>query len=117
MVSIDPDRKSVVTDRGVHDGDVLVVALGADLDVGATPGLQEAGHEFYSTDGASQLTDTVAGFDGGDIVIAVLGRFFKCPPAPYETAFMLHDLLTRRGVREVVHHHPAHHDGQAHPDI
>ena len=33
-------------------------------------------------------------------MIAVLGGFFKCPPAPYETAFMLHDLLTRRGVRE-----------------
>ena len=42
----------------------------------------------------------MASLDGGDIVIAVLGGFFKCPPAPYETAFMLHDLLTRRGVRE-----------------
>ena len=30
----------------------------------------------------------------------MLGGFFKCPPAPYETAFMLHDLLTRRGVRD-----------------
>jgi sulfide:quinone oxidoreductase len=100
VVSIDPDRKSVVTDRGVHDGDVLVVALGADLDVDATPGLREAGREFYSTEGASQLTGTLAELDGGDIVIAVLGPFFKCPPAPYETAFMLHDLLTRRGVRD-----------------
>jgi sulfide:quinone oxidoreductase len=100
VVSIDPDRKSVVTDQGVHDGDVLVVALGADLDIDATPGLREGGREFYSTEGASQLTGTVAELDGGDIVIAVLGPFFKCPPAPYETAFMLHDLLTRRGVRE-----------------
>jgi sulfide:quinone oxidoreductase len=100
VLSIDPDRKSVVTDHGVHEGDVLVVALGADLDVDATPGLREAGHEFYSTGGAAQLKDTVAGFDGGDIVIAVLGGFFKCPPAPYETAFMLHDLLSRRGVRQ-----------------
>ena len=60
MVSIDPDRKSVVTDRGVHDGDVLVVALGADLDIDATPGLREGGREFYSTEGASQLTGTVS---------------------------------------------------------
>jgi Protein of unknown function DUF45 len=34
--------------------------------------------------------------------IGVLGGFFKCPPAPYETAFMLHDLLSRRGVRDAV---------------
>ncbi len=77
-----------------------MVALGADLDVEATPGLVECGHEFYSSEGAAQLRDTLAGFDRGNIVIAVLGGFFKCPPAPYETAFMLHDLLTRRGVRE-----------------
>ena len=101
VLSIDPERKSVVTDQGVHEADILVVALGADLDVEATPGLQECGHEFYSFEGATQLRDTLARFDRGDIVIAVLGGFFKCPPAPYETAFMLHDLLTRRGVREV----------------
>ena len=100
VISIDPDRKSVVTDRGVHEADILVIALGADLDVDATPGLLECGHEFYSFEGAAQLRGTLAGFDRGDIVIAVLGGFFKCPPAPYETAFMLHDLLTRRGVRE-----------------
>ena len=41
MLSIDPERKSVVTDQGVHEADILVVALGADLDVEATPGLQE----------------------------------------------------------------------------
>jgi sulfide:quinone oxidoreductase len=39
-------------------------------------------------------------FTGGNVVIGVLGGFFKCPPAPYETAFMLHDYLSRRGVRD-----------------
>jgi sulfide:quinone oxidoreductase len=39
-------------------------------------------------------------FDGGAVIIAVLGGFFKCPPAPYETAFMLHDFLSRRGIRK-----------------
>jgi len=36
------------------------------------------------------------------VVIGVLGPFFKCPPAPNETAFMLHDYLSRRGVRDNV---------------
>lgn len=100
VVGIDPDRKKVITDAGRFDADVLVVALGADLDVGATPGLNECGHEFYSPEGAAEVAGRLADFGGGNVVIAVLGGFFKCPPAPYETAFMLHDLLTRRGLRK-----------------
>ena len=37
--SIDPLRRRVETDAGPFQGDVLVVALGADLDPAATPGL------------------------------------------------------------------------------
>jgi sulfide:quinone oxidoreductase len=98
--SIDPERKRVVTDVGTYDADILVVALGADYDIGATPGLAEHGHEFYSPDGAAQAHQVLDGFAGGAVVIAVLGGFFKCPPAPYETAFMLHDFLTARGLRD-----------------
>ena len=64
------------------------------------PGLEECGHEFYSPEGAARVRDVLAAFAGGNVVIAVLGGFFKCPPAPYETAFMLHDYLSRRGVRD-----------------
>ena len=38
-------------------------------------------------------------FEGGDVIIGVLGNFFKCPAAPFETALMLHDYLERRGRR------------------
>jgi sulfide:quinone oxidoreductase len=99
IVSIDPQQKRVVTDHGLHDADIVVVALGADLDVAATPGLAEAGNEFYTPEHAAQLHDVLEKFDGGRVVIAVLGGSFKCPPAPYETSFMLHDFLSQRGVR------------------
>jgi sulfide:quinone oxidoreductase len=46
------------------------------------------------------VRDILPTFPGGNVIIAVLGAFFKCPPAPYETAFMLHDYLSRRGVRD-----------------
>ena len=98
--SIDPQRRRVVTNAGTYDADILVVALGADLDPAATPGLVEGGHEYYSPAGAAKVRDILPRFDAGAIVIAVLGGFFKCPPAPYETAFMLHDFLSRRSVRE-----------------
>jgi len=100
VVSIDPERKRVVTNAGAYDADVLVVALGADLAPGATPGLEECGYEFYSPAGAARVRDILPTFPGGNVIIAVLGGFFKCPPAPYETAFMLHDYLSRRGVRD-----------------
>src|SRR5262249_31955005 len=38
-------------------------------------------------------------FESGAAVIGILGPFFKCPPAPFETAFMLHEQLVERGVR------------------
>jgi sulfide:quinone oxidoreductase len=97
--SIDPARKSVVTDVGHFDADVLVVALGADLDPSATPGLVEFGHEFYTVAGAFALREVLESFDGGNVVIGVTSSPFKCPPAPSETALLMHDLLTRSGRR------------------
>ncbi len=44
--AIDPASRTVETDAGTFTGDVFVVALGADLDPGATPGLAEGGAEF-----------------------------------------------------------------------
>lgn len=97
--SIDPAAKHVETDAGAFDADILVVALGADLDPAATPGLLEGGHEFYTEAGAFALQDVLAGFDGGRVVVAVTSTPFKCPPAPSETVLMMHDFLTGRGSR------------------
>jgi sulfide:quinone oxidoreductase len=101
VVSIDPHTKRVDTNAGTYDADILVVALGADLDPGATPGMLEAGHEYYSPQGAADVRDVIADFPGGRVVVGVLGGFFKCPPAPYETVIMMHDFLTRKGLRDV----------------
>jgi sulfide:quinone oxidoreductase len=98
--SIDPAAKRVVTDHGAFDADILVVALGADLDPGATPGLVEDGHEFYTVAGAFALRDVLPRFERGPAIVGVTGRSFKCPPAPSETALLLHDYLTARGRRE-----------------
>lgn len=98
--SIDPAARSVETDAGPFRGDALVVGLGADLDIAATPGLTEAGHEFYTVDGGFGARDVLAGFEGGDVVIGVLSTPYKCPPAPSETALLLHDQLVQRGLRD-----------------
>jgi sulfide:quinone oxidoreductase len=100
ITAIDPASKRVETSAGSFEGDVLVVALGADIDAAATPGLVEGGHEFYTEEGAFALRHVLEQFDGGRVVIGVTRPPFKCPPAPSECALLVHDLLVRRGVRE-----------------
>jgi sulfide:quinone oxidoreductase len=76
--------------------------MGADYDMGATPGLEAGGFEYYTVDGAERLRDALADFDGGRVLVSVLGQPFKCPPAPFEGAFLLHEYFTQRGIRESV---------------
>src|SRR6266542_5717794 len=54
ITAIDPETRRVTTDAGDHEADVLVVALGADYDFDATPGLADGGNEFYTEPGAEQ---------------------------------------------------------------
>ena len=100
--AIDPHARRVVTNVGTYDADVLVVALGADYDVAATPGIEEIGHEFYSVQGASRLGGVISSFESGHAVVGVCGTPFKCPPAPSEAAILLDDLLRRIGRRSSV---------------
>ena len=100
VTSIDPGAKRVETDAGPFDADILVVALGADLHPDATPGLIEGGHEFYTLAGAFGLREVLAAFGGGRVIVGVTSTPFKCPPAPSETALLMHDHLVERGQRE-----------------
>ncbi|WP_038169427.1 NAD(P)/FAD-dependent oxidoreductase [Tomitella biformata] len=98
--AIDPVNRAVETDAGRFEADVMVVALGADLDPAATPGLAEAGHDYYTPEGAFAAREVLESFGGGRVIIGVTSTPFKCPPAPSETALMLHDYLVGRGLRE-----------------
>jgi sulfide:quinone oxidoreductase len=100
VTAIDPAAKLVTTDAGEHEADYLVIALGADYDLAATPGMAEVDSEFYSVAGAQKLAAVIPNFSAGRALIGVCGAPFKCPPAPSECALMLDDELRRRGVRD-----------------
>jgi sulfide:quinone oxidoreductase len=102
VTTIDPDARRVTTDRGIYEADLLVVALGADYDLAATPGLAEAGHEFYSVSGAEAVRHLLPTFRSGTAIVGICGPLFKCPPAPSETALLLDELLRANGVRDDV---------------
>jgi sulfide:quinone oxidoreductase len=99
ITAIDPASRRVTTNRSEHEADYLVVALGADYDYEATPGLTEA-DAFYSPVGAARLAGIIPSFVSGHAVIGVSGAPYKCTPAPSECALLLHDELVGRGVRD-----------------
>ncbi|GAA1767569.1 NAD(P)/FAD-dependent oxidoreductase [Agromyces humatus] len=105
VLALDPATRHVVTDAGAYDPDVVVVALGADYDVAATPGFIDGGFEYYTVAGAERLRDELEAFRGGRVMLAVLSIPFKCPPAPYEAILLLHDRLVGRGIRDVTDLH------------
>ena len=102
VTSIDPARRHVATDTASYDPDVLVVAMGADYDFEATPGFGTGGVEYYSVAGAERMRNVVSDFESGTILIGILGQPFKCPPAPFEGAILLHDYFLERGIRDSV---------------
>jgi sulfide:quinone oxidoreductase len=102
VTAIDPVTRRVTTDTRSYDADFLVVALGADYDLAATPGLLEGGFEYYTLSGAERMREALDAFDGGKVLLSVLGQPFKCPPAPFEAAFLLHEHFTLRGIRDSV---------------
>lgn len=99
IISIDPVAKTVTTQGGEYKTDVLVIALGADYDIDATPGLADGGNEFYSMAGAERLREVLPTFSKGKVIVGVCSAPFKCPPAPSEAALLMHDYLTKRGIR------------------
>ena len=78
--------------------DHLVIALGADLNMAKVPGLAESAHTFYTVEGAERLKKALETFQGGDVVLLIPKVPFKCPPAPYEAALLLHHAFERRGL-------------------
>jgi sulfide:quinone oxidoreductase len=100
VTAIDPAARHVTTDHAAYDADILVVALGTEYDLTATPGFLEGGFEYYSIGGAERMRDALPAFTGGTILIGILGQPFKCPPAPFEGAFLLHDQLVARRIRD-----------------
>jgi sulfide:quinone oxidoreductase len=102
VVRIDPRTRTVETSAGKFAGDYLVLAMGAELDPGQIPGFPEAAFNLYDAEGAQRLQGALADLKEGRVVVLVARTPFKCPAAPYETAFLIDWLLRTNGVREKV---------------
>lgn len=108
---VDLDGNRVLLQDGTELGyDVLVVATGARLQPEDTEGLlgpawNQSLFTFYDLAGATALHDAIAGFTGGDLVVAVMDMPIKCPVAPLEFCFLADWFFTEHGLRDKVRIH------------
>ena len=102
IVGIDTDQKKVLLRQQVLPYDFLIVALGAEYSTDSTPGFDRYAKNLYIESGCSEIRDLLRSFNSGTITILVCGLPFKCPPAPYEAAFIVDAVLRKRGVRKDV---------------
>jgi len=98
--SIDPRRREVAVRGETLVGDYIVIALGADLAPDAVPGLSEAGHNFYSLQGAESFRNAFEEFSRGTITVLTAAPAYKCPAAPYEAAMLIEAACRKRGIRK-----------------
>ncbi|MHB8256144.1 MAG: NAD(P)/FAD-dependent oxidoreductase [Acidiferrobacterales bacterium] len=96
------DQNHVVTKSGKsYAYDILVIATGSRIVPEEVPGLSEGAETFYTEESAVRLHKRLMEFQGGTVVM-VVSIPHKCPVAPVEAMFMLHDFFKSRGIRDKV---------------
>jgi len=106
VTAIEPDERRVETSGGSFDYDHLIVSLGSVLrEDGGTAGVEAP----WELEGSLRLRERLGGFSGGRVLVGPTSLPYRCPPAPFEVAFMLAYLAEQRGLAdrtEVTVFHP-----------
>jgi sulfide:quinone oxidoreductase len=108
------DKNQVKAKSGkVYDYDVLAIATGARPTPEEIPGLAENSEQFYTEETAIKMFRRLREFQGGKVVVA-MGVPHKCPMAPLEIIFMMHDYFKDRGILDKVKLHYTYPIGRVH---
>lgn len=106
------DKNRVKTKKGkTHEYDILVIATGCRIVPQEVPGLGDGAETFFTEEGAVRLYKRLTEFKGGTVAM-VVSVPHKCPVAPVEAMFLLHDYFKARGIRDKVklrYHYPVNH--------
>jgi sulfide:quinone oxidoreductase len=99
---VDPDRQEVRLRDRTLAYDHLVISLGMRPAPERIPGFIEGADHAWEMDAALRLQGKLAAFNGGRILIGVPPGPYRCPPAPYETQYILDSYFRGRGIRDRV---------------
>ena len=103
-VEIDPESQLVKTNLGTTvEYDFLVVAVGAQLNWGAIPGLTETirrgdASSNYAYELAPKTWELIRNFKGGTALFHMPGTPIKCPGAPQKIMYLAADYFRRKGI-------------------
>jgi len=105
---IEADRNKVIlSDQSILLYDYLIIATGADIHPEQTEGLADEEwrknkFDFYTPEGANQLSKFLKGWEGGRLVVNPVEMPIKCPVAPLEFLFLADAYFTEKGIRDKV---------------
>jgi sulfide:quinone oxidoreductase len=104
ITRLDPAARSLTTATGeTLVGDAMIVALGARPAPAHRTLLDgPAAHDLYDPAALPAMRAALDALREGRVVVSILGGPFRCPPAPYEGALIVDQLLRDRGVRDDV---------------
>ena len=96
--AIRADAREVEVDGRSIGADAVVVALGAERDPHRIPGFREHAIDVYDAAANAAGAAALEAFAGGRVVVGIFGTPYPCPPAPFELALLVAELIETRGV-------------------
>ncbi|MEO5338074.1 MAG: FAD-dependent oxidoreductase [Magnetospirillum sp. WYHS-4] len=96
---VDPKAGLLQTSAGPIPYSLLAIASGIRLAFEEIPGLKDdpgANLSFYDRTALPALQKGLADMKGGNVIVSVPAGALRCPPAPYEFALRVADLMTAR---------------------
>lgn len=105
---IEPENNRVILENNIKvDYDILVVATGTRIVPEEVNGLTGPGwnkniFDFYTPEGASDLSRFLRYWKGGKMVLNIAEMPIKCPVAPLEFVFLADWWFTQQGIRDKV---------------
>ena len=87
--------------KTLHHGDhlhydFLVIALGAEMSTNIIPGFnKQNSFNLYDGESIPCLRKKILSLEKGKIAIVIMGFPYKCPPAPYESAFIIDQMICK----------------------
>ncbi len=107
VTDVDAANRNVVLSSQKIPYDILVLSPGVKFDKQSFPGYNNV-EQFWDLEGAISLRSKLSTFKGGNIVIGVTTKVYKCPPVPWEMAMILDDYFRNKGMRDKVNITVAH---------